>query len=202
MTKKNRLNPDPTSRTTLRSLETKGILKRERVGIRHIIRAATNTVDRIGYNLGELHGRLTSEFLNFHPGVQVATAWVSYDGGRAEITATQGFQGHENHILDVSRHFPVNQLATKLFGQECTKVGSYNAGLPMHGDATLVTDIRAHWLFRTWRSDVQPDDIEEFDCLLKSPRDLIRSGGRRLPWIFFHEEPCHEDIVALKLRWQ
>ena len=49
MATKNRLNPNPESRATLKQLEQRGILRREKVGIRNIIRAETDTVEPVGF---------------------------------------------------------------------------------------------------------------------------------------------------------
>jgi hypothetical protein len=77
---------------------------------------------------------------------------------------------------------------------------SFNKDLPMHGDAVLVTDVRAHWVFRLYRRVVAAEDLEMFDGMLSTPRDLIVPEYGN-PWIFFHEEPCQRDLVMLKMRW-
>ncbi len=202
MAKQNRLNPKPTSRPSLRSLETKGILSRELVGIRNIVRAATASVEPVGFNLHDLHGSCTRDLQNFYPGVCYASGWVGYNGGRAEILATQGRKGYEGHLLDVSRHYPVNDLATNLLSQPCTRNGRYDPDVPVYGDALLITDRRMHWVFRTWKREASPEEVEMFNNdMLVSPRDLIAGHGGMNPWIFFHQEPCEQDIVALMLRW-
>lgn len=202
MATKNRLNPNPESRATLRQLEERGILQREKVGIRNIIRAATDTVEQVGFNLADLYGAVWREpaLPNFCPAAVLVSGWVGYNNGRAHITATQGRDGWHGHVLDVSSHFGVNKIATDLLRQDCTKGACFNKTVPFYGDAVLVTDIRAHWIFRTSSPDVTAEDVELFNDMLVSPRDLLRArwGGA---WIFFHEEPCQTDLVALKLRW-
>jgi len=202
MATKNRLNPNPESRATLKQLEQRGILRREKVGIRNIIRAATDTVEQVGFDLSELHGDYWRDptLPNFCPGAVIVSAWVGYNNGRASIAATQGREGWQGHVLDVSTHFPENRLATALLRQDCTKGSYFNKKLPMHGDAVLVTDVRAHWIFQPSCRIATAEDLEVFDGMLVSPRDLIASRWSG-PCIFFHAEPCWQDLIALKLRW-
>ncbi len=77
MSKINRINPNREHRETLKHLEAKGILHREKVGIRHVIRATTNTVDRVGFNLSDLYGPVWApSFPNFYPGTVFVSGWV------------------------------------------------------------------------------------------------------------------------------
>jgi hypothetical protein len=94
MLKKNRLNPNAESRATLLELDTKGILHRERVGLRNVIRAATSTVELIGFDLDALHGPVwrNPALPNFAPGALTVSGWVGYNNGRARITAHKGMQ--------------------------------------------------------------------------------------------------------------
>ncbi|HEV2559315.1 MAG TPA: hypothetical protein VGU45_11865 [Microvirga sp.] len=167
-----------------------------RVGLRHIIKT-DGTVEALGYDIGPLpNGKLS----NFHPGAaQTYQSVVDYHGQRAELSATLGREDYQGHILEVSTHFPRNQLATDLLGA---------AGMPWltgphqsptaYGDAILVTDNRMHWCLRPWR--VQPGEVALFDGMLTTPRSLLQSLGGH-DWIFFHEEPNQTDIVSIMVRW-
>ncbi|MBM6583846.1 hypothetical protein ILT44_26965 [Microvirga sp. BT689] len=197
MSKSNRLKPDPTSRNVLKELSQKGILSREKVGIRNIMRAETRAFEPVGYShywFRDAWERLP----NFHPNAPQVTAWVDYNEQRAEITATYGDQGWYGTPYDLSSIFPANELADKLLRQPSTKPGrGMNVGVSCYGDAVLVTDIRMHWIFSNWKADAE--EIELFDAMLSTPRQILTSGYR--PVIFFHEEPNHVDLVALKMRW-
>jgi hypothetical protein len=196
MTKKSRLNPNKASRPTLKELEEKRILVREKAGLRYIIRA-DGAVDDAGYSTGyEYDGY---NLPNFYPGAE--RTWgtvVKYQDQRAELTATVGRKLWAGHILDIGTHFPVNHLATQLLAQSRVDNGSKaDDGPTVYGDAVLVTDMRMHWLFRPY--NVTLEDLETFDAMLSTPRDLIKSNGRG--HIFFHVEPCQKDLVAFKMRW-
>jgi hypothetical protein len=197
---KNRLNPNPNSRATLAELQGKNILQRQMVGLRHIIRADSGAVEYLGFDVPELYRDNAPPMPNFHPGVPHVAGRVTYNKGRAQISATTGRKGYEGHFLDISKYFPVNELATALLRQPCTKDAWFDAAVPMYGDAILVTDRRAHWVLNPYRVKPTAEDLELCDQLLRSPRTLIQSpyGPGR---IFFHEEPCQHDLVALKLRW-
>jgi hypothetical protein len=121
---------------------------------------------------------------------------VEYDGGRAELTATVARENWKNHILDISTHFPENHLATQLLAQNYPNSANYR-GLTAYGDAILVTDNRMHWVFRPYNVDV--DDVETFDAMLSTPRDLITLNGRA--HIFFHVEPLPSDLMLFKMHW-
>jgi hypothetical protein len=87
MSKGNRLKPDPKSRKVLKDLSEKGVLRREKVGIRNIMHAGTGVLEPVGYS--HYWFRDSSERLpNFHPNAPRVTAWVDYNKQRAEITAT------------------------------------------------------------------------------------------------------------------
>jgi len=198
---KSRLNPSPNSRATLIELQGKNVLTREVVGLRHLIRASTNTVEYVGFDLPDLYGfHYNCDLPNFHPSVPRVQGRVTYNESRAEIIATTGRAGYQGDRLDVSAYFPINQIATDLLLQPCTKNACFSRSVPMYGDAILVTDKRMHWVLRPWQVKASDEEIELFDLMLKTPRDLIReqSGG---VWIFFHEEPSQHDLVALKMRW-
>jgi hypothetical protein len=196
MTKKSRLNPNKTSRTTLKELQKEGILVREKVGLRYIIKA-DGAVDYIGYDTGSLYDE--PDLLNFYPGT--ARTWgtvVRYKDQRAELTATLGRKEWAGHVLDIRTHFPVNHTATQLLAQAYVDSGNnVNDAPTVYGDAVLVTDNRMHWVFRPY--NVAVADLEDFDAMLSTSRELIKSCGRG--HIFFHVEPCQNDLVALKMRW-
>jgi hypothetical protein len=196
MTKKSRLNPNKTSRATLKQLQDKGILERMKVGLRHIIKS-----DGIVVPLGPNIGFPTSDkhMPNFYPGAaRTYSAVVTYNGERAELSATLGRQNYEGHVLDVSSHFPCNQLATDLLVASFTSSYlGYEANSTVYGDAVLVTDNRMHWVFRPYGAAAE--DVEDFNELLSTSRKLYKDGNRT--WIFFDEEPNQADIVALKMRW-
>src|SRR4051812_39323669 len=97
---KSRLNPNPKSRSTLVELQDKNILTREVVGLRHIIRAPTDTVEYVGFDLTDLHGnRYDCGLPNFHPSVPHVGGRVTYNGHRAEIIATTGRVGYQGDWL-------------------------------------------------------------------------------------------------------
>ena len=197
----NRMNRKPESRATLLELERKGVLRRERIGIRNIIHASTGGVQRVGFDINELHGSLwrNPQLLNFCPAAQFATGWVGYGGARAFLSATQGRAEWEGHPLDLSSHFPVNALATELLNQPCTKNASFSDKVPILGDAVLTTDHRQHWILRPYRREYSEDELSFFASMIATPHDLMTSTWR--PSIFFHEEPREIDIIAMKLKW-
>ena len=71
--------------------------------------------------------------------------------------------------------------------------------VPCYGDAILVTNIRMHWVFSKSKADAE--EIELFDAMLSTPRELLKPWKNSNPIIFFHEEPNYVDLVALKMRW-
>ena len=90
MKNKSRLNPNKQSRASLQLLEDKGVLHRQKVGLRHIIKA-NETVEYVGYNLG--FDWSNRDIPNFYPGVdQTYGTVVQYNNARAELTAF--FTGH------------------------------------------------------------------------------------------------------------
>jgi len=173
------------------------------VGIRNIIRASTNAVETIGFDLDELHGCYTTDLTNLRQGDGCSMGMVTYNGGRADLRGTQGVRDCQVRSLDFNRRFPVNQLATDLINQKCTKRAYFDPMLPMRGDASLVTDSRAHWCFKLNDGSASAEDIVDFNNRLVSPRDLIPGCYRYNlnPWIFFHEEPCERDILTIMMRW-
>jgi hypothetical protein len=199
MAQSNRLNPDPKSRSTLKQLSQKGILQRVKTGIRNIIRAGTGELEPAGFS--HHYFRNGWEPLpNFHPNAPRLTAWVGYNAGRAEITATYGTEGWQNTPYDLSSIFAANVLATELLRQLGTKCGSgVDLGISCYGDAILVTDIRMHWVFSRWKAEA--DEIEMFDAMLSTPRQILKPWKNGKPVIFFHEEPNYVDLIALKMRW-
>ena len=68
-----------------------------------------------------------------------------------------------------------------------------------YGDAILVTDNRMHWTFSN--SKASAEEIELFDAMLSTPREILTPWKGHRPVIFFHEEPNYVDLVALKMRW-
>jgi hypothetical protein len=71
--------------------------------------------------------------------------------------------------------------------------------VPCYEDAILVTNIRMHWVFSKSKADAE--EIELFDAMLSTPRELLKPWKNSNPIIFFHEEPNYVDFVALKMRW-
>jgi hypothetical protein len=198
MATSNRLKPDPKSRKALKELSQKNILRRERVGIRHIIRAATGELEPVGLSHYWFGKTWTCE-PSFCRSAPRLTAWVSYSNQRAELTASYVPDGYWTHH-DLSSIPPANALSDKLLCQPDTKYMSPQyAGACCYGDAVLVTDNRMHWIFSNWKADAE--DIEQFDAMLSTPREVLRPWGDQHPVIFFHEEPNFVDLVALKMRW-
>jgi hypothetical protein len=125
---------------------------------------------------------------------------VTYDKGRAEITATPGHKTWEGTPYDLSSIFPMNMAAGELLRQPDTKCGSgIDPGMRFYGDAVLVTDIRMHWVFSNVRAEAE--EIEVFDAMLSTPRQMLTPWQNANPIIFFYEEPNQIDLVALKMRW-
>jgi hypothetical protein len=199
MATSNRLKPDPKSRKALKDLCQRGILRREEVGIRNIIRAETGEIEPVGFSHYWFHD--TWERLpNFHPNVPRQTAWVSYNQQRAEITVTCGNKEWYGTPYDLSAIFPVNTLADRLLRQpDTSRISSLDPGVSCYGSAILVTDNKFHYTFSNWKADAE--DIELFDAMLSTPREVLRWSANLNPMIFFHEEPNYIDLVALKMRW-
>jgi hypothetical protein len=199
MSKANCVKPNPANRSALAELEQKRVLHRERSGLRHIVRAGTQMVEPNGFShycFSAAHERLA----NFHPNAPQVSGWVAYNNGRAEMTATPGTLNWKGTPYDLSSVFPSNTLADDLFRQAGTKSGTgLQPGACFYGDAVLVTDARMHWIFRTWKAELE--EIDTFDAMLSTPRSLIKSQAGDYAVIFFHEEPNVVDLVSLKLRW-
>jgi hypothetical protein len=193
---KSRLNPNKGSRSTLRQLQDKGVLDRQKVGLRHIIKPE-GAVQPAGFDVGFPWDQ--RDLPNFYPGCDRVHVVTEYNGQRAELLATVGRSGYEDHVLDVSAHFPSNQVATDLLtvAYQNRQFGGYRQNDIVYGDAVLTTDNRMHWVFRPYK--VPADEVRDFDMLLSTPRTLLDEGNR--VWIFFHEEPHQSDIVAFKMRW-
>jgi hypothetical protein len=199
MAKSNRVKPNPASRSALADLNRRGILRREKVGIRNIVRASTGVVESVGlhhYGLYPPSERLP----NFHPNAPRVSAWVTYDSGRAEITATPGHRSWAGTPYDLSSIFPLNRIAGELLHQSDTKCSAgIDPGMRFYGDAVLVTDSRMHWVFRNTQAEAE--EIEVFDAMLSTPRQILTPWQNANPVIFFLEEPNPTDLVALKMRW-
>jgi hypothetical protein len=197
MTSKSRLNPNKGSRQALKQLEDKGILSRQKVGLRHIIKA-DSTVHFVGHDIGfEWHNR---EIPNFYPGVERSHDVVLYNNQRAELTTTLGRPEWEGHLLDVATHFPANLLATQLMNAARAANGHLSSDTRIaYGDAVLVTDNRMHWILRSNQNQTSIEDVEMFNDTLSTPRHLLKQYGHAQ--IFFYTEPSQTDIVAIKLRW-
>src|SRR3954454_14830765 len=106
MSSKIRTNPNPNNRPYLRDLEKDHILTREKVGIRNIIRAETGVVEPQGFNLNVYRAGPQHELPNFHPNAPRWGGWVSYNGGRADITVSPGHPGWVGTKYDLSSIFP------------------------------------------------------------------------------------------------
>ncbi|WP_139219005.1 hypothetical protein [Bosea sp. CRIB-10] len=197
MTKINRMNRSASSRATLRELERKNILCRERIGVRHVIRANTGLIEAIGLNVDALHGSVrddpTFEHFKF---VWPREAWVEFNGGRARLT---GVQAHSWIDPSRLRDVPVNRGATELVRKSSTKGNTFDADADVLGDAILVTDHREHCVLQPSCRNCTPDDLSFFGSMLSTPNSLLERWGRS--YILFHEEPREHDIIAIKLRW-
>ena len=145
MAKAIRTNPRCTSRATLKELAAKGILASSMVDIRCIIRATADVIDDQGFDLWHLQ-RNGERLPNFQVGLVECRAWVSYNGGRAELEATTDTRHWNNPAYPPGSAFPENELASRLLNQPDTKAAF---GIPLngllYGDAILVRDIRRHW---------------------------------------------------------
>jgi hypothetical protein len=195
--KSNRMNRCASSRATLRELERKGVLWRDRIGVRHIIRASTGAIERIGLNVDELHGPYRGDptLSNFRT-VWQCEAWVGYNGGRARLIGTQVYPCIPPERL---ADFPVNHAATELIRQASTKGCTFYPTCEIVGDAVLVTDHREHCVLQPKRRDFTADDLAFFGSMLATPHSHIFRWGHYC--ILFHEEPRELDIIAMKLRW-
>jgi hypothetical protein len=200
MATKSRLNPNPASQPTLKSLHDGGILHREMIGLRNIIRATSGAVEPFGYDIGCVYDFIHKEasLSNFRKHARRAHGLVGYNGGRAEILAMTNYRDwHE--VRDVlSADFPVNSLATSLLQQPCTKRARFDPKIPMYGDAVLITDRRYHWVFS--KNQATEDEILAFDALLTTPRTLHKRWNHTS--IVFHTEPNQADIFSIKMAWQ
>ncbi|MGH1591137.1 hypothetical protein ACRBEV_25640 [Methylobacterium phyllosphaerae] len=199
MAKAIRTKPSKSSRATVMELADKGILFGERIGISHIIRAATGRVEEQGFDLYEFNSERERP-LNFHPNAPKCSAWVSYGSGRARLTATYGNNRWLGTPYDLSSIFPENCLADQLLRQPDTRD---KTGVPLgekfYGDALLVTDIRQHWILS--RRQAEEGEVEFFNESLSTPRTLCRGWNKYTPRIFFHEEPNEDDLIFMKLRF-
>jgi hypothetical protein len=202
MVTSNRLKPDPKSRKVLKELSQKRVLHRDKTGIRNIIRAESGKLEPVGLNHHYFNAGW-ERLPNFHPNAPRLTGWVGYNKGRAEITATYGHKSDTRWYktpYDLSSIFAPNVAATELLRQPCTKCGiGVGPDMICYGDAILVTDARMHWVFAN--RNVNAEEIEVFDAMLSTPREILRPWKGSNPVIFFHEEPNYIDLVALKMRW-
>lgn len=194
-----RTKPSRTSRATLQELKCKGVLTSCMVGIRNIIRAATGEVDERGFEFWRLQHD-AEQLANFQLGMAQYQAWVSYNGGRAHLSAVTGRSGWRPIQPDFHTRFPVNQIAGQLIqgGEVRGGVNLPEDGL-LYGDAVLVTDVRRHWILSCRQAD--EGEVELFHEGLSTPRSLIKGWGGRAPDIFFHEEPHETDLFYTKLRF-
>ncbi len=200
MANKNRLNPNRKSRPTLKSLQEKGIVHRSMIGLRNIIRAAAGVVEPFGYNIGSLYDFTRNEpsLSNFRSGAYRASGLVGYNGGRAEIYATTSDPYTRMVAVDLSVSFAMNQLATDLLKQPCTKRTDFHPNTQVFGDAVLITDRRYHWvLLKGTSSD---DDFMALDVLLTTPRVVSTWWGSTV--IIFYEEPNQNDLFTIMLARQ
>jgi hypothetical protein len=197
MSKSQQLTIDPVSRSILKRLEQRWLLRRKKVGIRNIIRAASGSVECYGLNLHAtclFHERLA----NFHPNAPRMSAWVAYQDGRAELTATHGHSAWVNTLYDLSSIFPVNAMATDLMYDPATKSSGYlPPNLTFYGDAELITDSRMHWFFINWKAEAE--DILSFNEMLTTPRTVLYQDAK--PQIFFHEQPHQGDVMTMQMTW-
>lgn len=199
MAKAIRTKPSKTSRATVKELETKGILFGEKIGINHIIRAATGQVEEQGFDHYDLNKK-RERLANFHPNAPTCSAWVSYGSGRAQLTATYGNNRWLGTPYDLSSIFSENCLADQMLRQPDTReIGGIQSGEKFYGDALLVTDIRQHWTLH--RRQAEEGEIEFFNETLSTPRTLIERRNGYPPQIFFHEEPNEDDLIFIKLRF-
>ncbi len=197
MTKANRMNRSAESRATLRELERKGVIWRERIGIRNIIRASTGLIEPIGLNIDALHGSYRDDPTLIHFRIRwPSEAWVGFNGGRARLVGVQPYSEAKLGPLSDS---PVNTIATNLLRQESTKGSSFYSDQEVRGDAVLLTDHREHCVLQPSSRNCTPDDLSFFGSMLSTPNSIVERWGRSS--ILFHEEPREHDIIAMKLRW-
>jgi len=197
MAKAIRTNPSETSRATLKELAVRGVLSSSMVGMRALIRAATDEIDDQGFDLWHLHRDRPP---NFQAGFAECRAWVSYNGGRAKLEATTGARRWNNPAYTPGSGFPENELASRLVNRPGTKAAF---GIPLDGvlcgDAILVRDIRRHW--NLTQQNAEQGEVEFFNEMLSTPRTLIQGWNGCPPQIFFHEEPIEDDLIFMKLRF-
>lgn len=201
MTTINSLNPHPENRPTLKSLQECGILNREMIGLRNIIRAAIGIVEPFGYSIEGIYNLTRNEpsLSNFVSGSRRdVKGLVGHAGGRAEIHVTTSYQDTHMTTNDVSMCYPVNQLATDILKQPCTKQAYFDPDIPAYGDAVLITDRRYHWVLPKGNSS--DADFAAIDVLLTTPRTISRRWSG--PGIVFLEEPNGNDIFSIMLARQ
>jgi hypothetical protein len=169
------------------------------IGLRNIIRATSGAVEPFGYDIGSVSDFIHNEasLRNFRQNARRTHRLVVYNGGRAEILATTKYRDwHE--VRDVlSAHYPINNLATALLHQPCTKRAWFDPKIPMYGDAVLITDRRYHWVFSN--NQATENEILAFDALLTTPRTLHKRWNGIA--IVFHTEPNQADIFSTKMVW-
>jgi hypothetical protein len=201
MATKSRLNPNPTSRPTLKTLQDSRILGREKIGLRNIIRATTGVVEPFGYDIDGVRNFIQNEpsLSNFRHNARELRALVGYDGARAEMLATTSYSSLHGAADDVSSHFPVNSVATGILKQPCTKQCWFDPAIPIYGDAVLISDKRFHWVLPKGKtSDVEFADL---DAMLTTPRLISRRWWWGTAMVFL-EEPNQSDIFKIMLARQ
>jgi hypothetical protein len=171
------------------------------IGLRNIIRATTGVVEPFGHDLGGIFTFMANEpsLSNFRMrGCRDIDGLVGYEGGRAKLHATTSYQHDYAKPGDVSTSYPVNNRATEILRQPCTKRAYFDPNIPVFGDAVLITDRRYHWVLP--KDNSSDDDFAALDALLTTPRTVCARRGKTV--IVFLEEPNQNDIVYIMLARQ
>ncbi len=193
MLKANRMNRTPGNHVGLHTLEERTIARRERVGIRNIVKATTGAIIPVGFDIVALNGPSTP-IPGFNP-YGLSKAWVDYNGGRACLKAAQP----HSWLAKALAGLPANQAATALLNHPDTKGSDFDERLPILGDALLISDTREHCILQPRTQPYQLIDMQIFSPMLRTPHDIVPCSWK--PWIFFHKEPCASDIFAMNMRW-
>jgi hypothetical protein len=199
MPKKNRLNPRSENRQDLRQLEQSGILCREKIGLRNIIRADTGEIEYCGHNITGEQNFIKQEprLGHFGSGGECVSRSIHFKGRAARILAMTDKRGSQPAEPRLGATLPVNELASELLKEPCRTLEFFFPDRPMYGDAVLITDNRMHWVFSIY--GLPEDDLRDFAVMLATPWEIRSSNW--CPELIFLEEPSLADITTMKFRW-
>lgn len=199
MPKKNRLAPQPEHKRILSELKNHLVLDRESIGMRHIIQAQDGAIHCQGLEL-EYRWGPREGLDSMHPNAPKIEGWVSYEGGRAHLTAAVSHaNAWSSTKYDLSSVFPENLKAAEIARAPGHKFRSLDPNkVRFYGNAILRADYRMHWVMRRRGSS---EDFLEFNEQLTTERTLVADYGDGPRKIIFMTEPNAMDLIMLKMRW-